>query len=264
MQAQMLNTSLSETSQSVKQPLSASLPRLDSQDLNEWNQLFEHLSAEARVELALRFFPNTHVLSSSFGAQAAVSLHLLTQAAPDIPVILLDTGYLFKETYAFVEELASRLDLNLQVYRNPVSPAEQEAQFGQRWLQGEAGLDAYNFDNKVEPMERALHELQAGTWFTGLRRSQSGSRAQTPFVQRTGEPKSGLGTGGQVKVSPIADWSDKDVFNYLKKHNLPYHPLWEQGYISIGDTHTTKSVYEVANEEDVRFFGIKRECGLHV
>lgn len=251
MQAQLLNSTTTRHSAPI-----AHLPgALQADDLQQWNQLFGHLSAQARVELALRHFPGAHVLSSSFGAQAAVGLHMLTQAAPDIPVILLDTGYLFAETYQFVEELTDRLQLNLHIYRGLKTPAEQETQYGQRWLQGEAGLDAYNYDNKVEPMQRALSELSVGTWFTGLRRSQSNSRAATPFVQRKGE---------QIKVAPIADWSDKDVHTYLKKHNLPYHPLWHQGYISIGDTHTTRSIHEVDDAEQVRFFGIKRECGLHV
>ena len=251
MQAQLLNQHIQQNST----PAGSALLSQPSDDLAEWNQLFDHLTPQARVELALRYFPGTHVLSSSFGAQAAVSLHMLTQAAPDIPVILLDTGYLFDETYQFVEELTDRLHLNLHVYRNPVSPAEQEARFGQRWLQGEAGLDAYNQDNKVEPMQRALAELEVGTWFTGIRRQQSQSRQATPYVQ---------GKGAQIKVAPIADWTDKDIFAYLSKHNLPYHPLWHKGYISIGDTHTTRSVHEVDDAEQVRFFGIKRECGLHV
>ena len=90
-------------------------------------------------------------------------------------------------------------------------------------------------------------------------RSQSDHRRDTPFVQRKTQ-----GTQNLIKVSPIADWSDKDVFEYLKRYDLPYHPLWHQGYISIGDTHTTQSVYEVEDESQVRFFGLKRECGLHL
>ena len=68
---------------------------------------------------------------------------------------------------------------------------------------------------------------------------------------------------GVVKVQPIIDWTDRDVYQYLMKHDLPYHPLWEQGYLSIGDTHTSRTVSEGVSEEDSRFFGLKRECGLH-
>ena len=222
--------------------------------LDAWNERFAGLSAPERVVCAAQTLPGSQILSSSFGAQAAVSLHMMTAVVPDIPVVLIDTGYLFPETYDFVDALTERLDLNLKVYRAARSPAWQEARYGERWLQGEAGLDAYNFDNKVEPMQRALEELNVRTWFTGIRRDQSPSRSATPFVQYT---------GAYFKVAPLADWTDRDVYDYLKANDLPYHPLWEQGYISIGDVHTTRSVHEVGSVEETRFFGLKRECGLH-
>lgn len=214
----------------------------------------EAMTAEQRVAHALKTLPGRHVVSSSFGAQSAVMLHLVTQQDPDIPVILIDTGYLFPETYRFIDELTQGLRLNLKVYRPQSSGAWQEARFGQRWEQGLSGLEAYNQENKVAPMERALDELDVGTWFSGLRRGQSAGRESTPFVESS---------GSRFKVHPIADWTDKDVYVYLKKHGLPYHPLWEQGYVSIGDVHTTKSLAEVDSFEETRFFGLKRECGLH-
>jgi len=226
----------------------------DGAQVERWNREFAGIDASARVRAALAQFPGQHVLSSSFGAQAAVSLHLLVREMPDVPVVLVDTGYLFPETYRFIDELTERLHLNLKVYRSHRSPAWQEARYGQRWNQGLAGIEAYNHENKVEPMRRALGELQAGTWFTGLRRVQAESRAATPFVQSV---------AGRIKVCPIADWSDRQVHQYLKAYDLPYHPLWEKGYVSIGDFHTTRSLAEVDSVEETRFFGLKRECGLH-
>lgn len=222
------------------------------------NRLFASLPAEARVAWALEHLPGEHVLTSSFGIQAAVLLHLVSRQRPDIPVVFIDTGYLFAETYQFVDQLTARLDLNLRIYRNPVSPAWQEARFGKRWQQGLAGIEAYNRENKVEPMERALRELNVGSWFAGLRRTQSSSRANVPFLKA--HPTT---DGERWKVHPIADWTDRDVFRYLKQHDLPYHPLWEQGYTSVGDVHTTRPLHAVKNEEETRFFGLKRECGLH-
>lgn len=222
--------------------------------LETCNRKFAALRPEARVEWALEHLPGNHVLTSSFGAQAAVSLHLVTSVAPSIPVILVDTGYLFPETYRFIDELTKRLQLNLHVYRAALSPAWQEARFGERWLQGRAGLENYNQENKVEPMRRALKELDASTWFAGLRRQQSESRSEIPFL---------AWAGGRWKVHPIADWSDRDVHRYLKKHDLPYHPLWEKGYLSIGDHHSTKPIHEVSTAEQTRFFGLQRECGIH-
>ena len=222
--------------------------------LDHCNRQFDKQSAEERVRWSLANLPPLHVLSSSFGAQAAVTLHLVTRVSPDIPVILLDTGYLFPETYQFIDELTERLKLNLSVYRAARSPAWQEARDGERWKQGEAGIAAYNEENKVAPMKQALRELNAGTWFAGLRRSQSLGRANTPYLDWSGD---------RWKVHPIADWTDRDVHRYLKRNDLPYHALWEQGYVSIGDRHTTRPIHEVDNEEQTRFFGLKRECGLH-
>lgn len=215
----------------------------------------ERFSAEERIAWALEFLPGEAILTSSFGAQSAVMLHLLTRHRADIPVVLIDTGYLFPETYTFIDELRERLTLNLKVYRPAQSPAWQEARFGRLWEQGVAGIERYNQLNKIEPMARALEDLQPGAWFSGLRRSQSRSRQDTGVLQLH---------GNIVKVHPIADWSDRDIHNYLKDHELPYHPLWEQGYVSIGDHHTSKPLHQVDSEEEARFFGLLRECGLHV
>ncbi|MDF2785196.1 MAG: phosphoadenosine phosphosulfate reductase [Pantoea eucrina] len=222
--------------------------------LAESNVQLEKLSAEARVSWALEQLPGAFVLSSSFGIQAAVLLHMVTQQRPDIPVILTDTGYLFPETYRFIDELTAKLNLNLQIFRAETSPAWQEARYGKLWEQGVDGIEQYNQLNKVEPMNRALSTLGAQTWFAGLRRDQSGSRASLPVlaVQR-----------GVFKILPIIDWDNRQVHQYLKQHGLSYHPLRDEGYLSVGDTHTTRKWEPGMAEEETRFFGLKRECGLH-
>ncbi|NKQ99589.1 phosphoadenylyl-sulfate reductase, partial len=106
----------------------------------------------------------------------------------------------------------------------------------------------------VEPLRRALDELNIGTWFSGLRREQSQSRASLPILSVQ---------NGAFKFLPVIDWTNKEVLYYLKDNDLPYHPLWEQGYLSVGDTHTTQKWQPGMNEEQTRFFGLKRECGLH-
>ncbi len=222
--------------------------------LQRCNRKLDRQSAIERVRWSLLNLPAQYVMSSSFGAQAAVTLHLVTRERPNIPVILVDTGYLFTETYQFIDELTERLKLNLKIYRAKFSPAWQEARFGERWQQGEAGITAYNEENKVAPMKTALRDLDAGTWFAGLRRSQSVSRANTPYLEWSGD---------RWKVHPIADWIDRDVHRYLKQNDLPFHPLWEKGYVSVGDHHTTRSIHDVDGAEQTRFFGLKRECGLH-
>lgn len=242
---------MSNQTLSNPQPLSLDISKEDLADINEE---LEGISAIERVKWALKNLPTTHIVSSSFGAQSAVMLHMLTQAKADIPVVLTDTGYLFPETYTFIDELVERLALNLHVYSAPSSSAWQEARFGRLWEKGVDGIEQYNKMNKVEPMQRALKALDVGTWFAGLRRSQSDTRGKLPVLQKI---------GGQFKLYPIIDWSNKDLHYYLKEHGLPYHPLWEQGYVSIGDWHTTQSLQEGMTEQDTRFFGLKRECGLH-
>lgn len=218
------------------------------------NQQLIGLSAEERVLWALERLLGRHVLSSSFGIQAAVMLHLVTQIEPRIPVVFIDTGYLFPETYRFVDELSERLGLNLHVYRSPLSPVWFETRYGRLWEQGLAGIEEYNRITKVEPMRHALRELAVGTWFAGLRREQSGSRSGLGIVAKKGD---------QYKVHPIIDWTNRDVYRYLRRHHLPYHPLWEEGYVSVGDTHTSRPLEVGMLAEETRFFGLKRECGLH-
>ncbi|WP_046006132.1 phosphoadenylyl-sulfate reductase [Pseudoalteromonas rubra] len=223
--------------------------------LNDANGMLAQKSVEERVIWALENLPDNPILSSSFGIQAAVMLHLVTRQRPDIPVVLTDTGYLFPETYRFIDELTEQLNLNLQVYRAKQGPAWQEAKYGKLWEQGEEGIKRYNTLNKVEPMTRALKELQAGTWFSGLRRQQSSTRADKQILEIS---------RGTVKVYPIIDWHNRDVYQYLTKHGLSYHPLWEQGYVSMGDVHTTRKLEPGMSEEETRFFGLNRECGLHI
>lgn len=222
--------------------------------LAELNVRLARMSAEQRVAWALEHVGGEHVLSSSFGAQSAVSLHLVTRQRPRLPVVLIDTGYLFPETYRFVDELTERLALNLKIYHASLSPAWMEARHGRLWEQGLAGLDRYNQLRKIEPMQRALFDLRAASWFAGLRRGQSRSRATIDVVEHR---------NGRWKFHPLADWSDRDVGHYLERHGLPYHPLWQEGYVSIGDTHTSHRWEPGMDAEDTRFFGLKRECGLH-
>ncbi|MEO0665116.1 MAG: phosphoadenylyl-sulfate reductase [Pseudomonadota bacterium] len=214
----------------------------------------EAKTAQERIAWGLAHAPGAHVLSSSFGIQSAVLLHMVTRAEPTIPVILVDTGYLFPETYRFIDELTGRLGLNLHVTRADTSPAWFEVRHGPLWEQGPDGIRAYNRIAKVEPMERALARLGAGTWFSGIRRAQSNERADRQIVEEK---------DGRTRIHPILDWSNRDVHHYLKLHDLPYHPLWEEGYVSVGDTHTTTKFAPGMREEDTRFHGHFRECGLH-
>ena len=220
-------------------------------DLNAW---LGQQTAPERAAWAIATLPSEHALSSSFGAQSAAVLHMVTRVHATIPVVLIDTGYLFPETYRFADQLTERLGLNLKVYRPSIGVAWMEARFGRLWEQGLDGIKRYNRLRKVEPMQRALTELRARTWIAGLRRSQTQEREAIDFLELR---------DGRWKFHPIADWTDRNIWDYLQANNLPYHPLWERGYISIGDVHTTQPWQPGMREEETRFFGLQRECGLH-
>ncbi|HSH10057.1 MAG TPA: phosphoadenylyl-sulfate reductase [Oceanipulchritudo sp.] len=207
-----------------------------------------------RVAWAVEQYGDGLVLSTSFGIQSAVMLHLVTRVRRDIPVVFVDTGYLFAETYQFAEALTERFGLNLKVTTPLWTAARQEAVLGKRWEQGLEGLESYNLDNKVEPMNRALKELGATAWISGLRRSQAKSRLALPVVQKQNRT---------VKIHPIVDWSERDIYEYMKEYDLPFHPLWEKGYVSVGDWHSTAPLEAGMTAEETRFNGLKRECGLH-
>jgi len=214
----------------------------------------EAAPAEERIRLAYQHYGERLVLSTSFGVQSAVMLHMVTQIVPQIPILFIDTGYLFPETYRFAAELGQRLSLNLKTFRSQQSAAQQEALYGKLWEQGLDGLKRYNELNKVEPMNRAITQLGAQAWISGLRRVQSNSRKKRPAIEKQNKI---------VKLYPIIDWSDKAIYDYLTQHDLPYHPLWDQGYVSVGDWHSTSKLSAGMHAEDTRFGGLKRECGLH-
>ena len=233
---------------------------LSAEALPQFNALLAQKTAKERIEWVVAHQAEHNIgpaiLSSSFGIQAAVTLHLVTQIIPNIPVVLIDTGYLFPETYRFIDRLHAQLNLNLKVYRADLSPAWQEARYGKRYEQDLAGLEAYNLENKVLPMRRALTDLNADIWFTGLRRVQSSTRTHLDILSIT-QPVGSTTT--ILKCAPIVDWSEQRVYEYLQKNGLSYHPLWEEGYVSLGDTHSTRKLLEGMTEEDTRFNGLKRE-----
>lgn len=214
----------------------------------------ELASATERVRWAYETYGDKLVLSTSFGVQSAVMLHLVTTQIPDIPVIFVDTGYLFPATYKFGAELTERLKLNLKTYIPQQTAAQQEALYGKLWEEGIEGIERYNRINKVEPMNRAVKELGAEAWLSGLRRTQSSSRSERGVVEAQNK---------MTKIYPIIDWNDRNIYEYLTENDLPYHPLWDQGYVSVGDWHSTKKLGEGMTEEETRFGGLKRECGLH-
>jgi phosphoadenosine phosphosulfate reductase len=231
--------------------------RVESVDsnLDEQNRALGASTPEELIEWARACFGDGLVASTSFGATSAVMLHLLRRVAPETPIVCVDTGYLFPETYRFAEDLVRTLGLDVRFYSARMSPARQEAVYGKLWEQGEDGVKRYLELNKVEPMQRALDDLGAVAWMAGLRAEQTEHRAGLRRVDRQ---------DGRIKLHPILRWSAEDVNAYMEKHDLPHHPLVAQGYRSIGDHHSTIPTTDDMDPRDGRILGQRRECGLHL
>lgn len=224
-------------------------------DLEAVNAELEGRPAEEILGWAAERFGRALIMSSSFGAESALMLHLVTRVAPGTPVVFLDTGYLFPETYTFAEELTQRFELDVRVFNPRMTAARQEALYGRLYDGSDEDVERYNRINKVEPMDRALRELGARAWIAGLRRSQTEHRSSLRPVELV---------DGVYKVHPILGWSREDVRAYMAAHDLPYHPLYPYGYRSIGDVHSTVPTREGQDERDGRYLGASRECGIHL
>lgn len=226
-------------------------------DLASLNDKLQQENAVEIVKWAGHTFGNGLVMSTSFGIQAAVMLHLVTQVIPDIPVIWVDTGYLPPATYRFAEQLMTDLQLNIQVYQSKISPARMEAIHGRLWQQtDEDSLNRYDYIRKVEPMQQALQDLGATAWLAGLRSAQTDHRKSLSVLDQQ---------NGLYKILPILNWTNQDVQAYLEQHQLPYHPLKEKGYATVGDWHSSRPMTDQdEHERQTRFQGVKQECGLHL
>ncbi|MFO7177867.1 MAG: phosphoadenylyl-sulfate reductase [Pseudomonadota bacterium] len=226
-----------------------------SDPLESINKSLEGAPAETVLAWARDTFGGSIIMTSSFGADSALMLHLVTRVIPDIRVVFLDTGYLFPETYRFAEELKKRFNLDLRVYSPLMTAARQEALYGRLWEGDQRSLELYQQINKVEPMDRALRELAPRAWIAGLRRSQNAYRASLRRVELQ---------DGVHKIHPILDWDDEAVHRYMRANDLPYHPLRARGYRSIGDAHSTFPTREDEDPRKGRHLGVHSECGIHL
>ncbi|MGB2454566.1 MAG: phosphoadenylyl-sulfate reductase [Akkermansiaceae bacterium] len=220
----------------------------------ELSALLGPLKAHERILQLREIYGSRLVASSSFGLQASAMLHLIRRHAPDIPIIFVDTGYCFPETYQFSQSFIEDWELDIRVFNPAISAARQEALYGKLWEQGAEGNKKYALLNKVEPMNRALSEVGGDVWVSGLRRSQSPTRVDRAFAEKQ---------KATMKVYPILDWADAQLEAYYHEHDLPRHPLEKQGFLTMGDWHSTRKANVGETAEDTRFGGTKYECGLH-
>lgn len=218
------------------------------------------LAAEERLRWAQDVFGEFLALTTSFGIQSAVLLHMASRLAEStgtpIPVIWVDTGYLPAETYRYAEQICRLLPLDLHVVQPELSPARMEALHGRLWESGSVtDLELYNRIRKVAPLDRALARLGVRCWASGVRGNQTDHRSR----MRCFEPVRGIWA-----LRPLLAWTNRDVFYYMEENDLPQHPLFEQGYSTVGDWHTSAPDSVGSSGRATRFAGLRQECGIHL
>jgi phosphoadenosine phosphosulfate reductase len=225
---------------------------LDPNNLAQLNARFEEAEPAEIIAWAAEQFMPALAVTSSFQTQSVALLHLISTIRPDIPVIFLDTGYHFPETLAYRDQLVKQLGLKLRIVSAPMKRADFIRQYGDALYRRDPDLCCYI--NKVEPMRLALQDLSA--WITGIRRDQTATRAAALPVE--------LLDDGRVKVNPMLRWTRQDLWAYIHRYDLPAHPLFSQGYLSVGCAPCTSPVTEGQDERAGRWAGTgKTECGLH-
>jgi phosphoadenosine phosphosulfate reductase len=230
-------------------------------DLTAARAHLDPLPAEARLAWALATFGEQFCLTTSFGIQSAVLLHMASRLGPGpggngVPVIWVDTGYLPEETYRYAADLCERLPVNLQVAQADISPARMEALYGKLWETGSVDdLSLYNQMRKVEPLDRAFQQRGIRCWASGVRGRQTDHRR----TMSTLDPVRGL-----LSLRPLLSWSSKDIYYYMETHQLPQHPLFAKGYSTVGDWHSSSADDGTVSGRATRFGGLKQECGIHL
>jgi phosphoadenosine phosphosulfate reductase len=209
---------------------------------------------ERVLEWAFDTFGEGVAISSAFGAEGMALIDITSQVRRNFRLFTLDTEFLFPETYNLMDHVEQRYSITIERVYPLNSPEEQERVHGPSLWQRNPDL-CCNL-RKVEPLRRKLGELQA--WITSIRRDQTATRAGAGKIEW--DQKFGL-----VKINPIADWSSKQVWQYIREHDVPYNELHERNYPSIGCTHCTRAVRPGEDPRAGRWAGLsKTECGLHI
>jgi phosphoadenosine phosphosulfate reductase len=216
--------------------------------------LAESWSPELILHWAFESFGNSVAISSAFGAEGIVVIDIAHRLRKPFRLFTLDTEFLFPETYNLMDQIEQRYGITVEKVYSLTSTDEQERVYGAKLWKRDP--DQCCNLRKVEPLRRKLRELSA--WITSIRRDQTSDRAGAGKIEW--DEKFGL-----VKVNPIADWSSKQVWQYIREHEIPYNPLHERGYPSIGCTHCTRAVRPGEDPRAGRWAGFsKKECGLHI
>jgi phosphoadenosine phosphosulfate reductase len=229
-------------------------------DLPALNAVWASHTPQQTIQWAADYFGDGLVMSSSFGAESALLLHMANTIRPGIKVIFVNTGYLFPETHRFMEELRHRLNLNVWTYRTRNDPIAYLHQAGEENPKWRKDISACCAANKNEPFDRAMKELAPRAWLRGVRSDQAKTRQSISRIEWA--PRYNCHA-----ISPIVAWTRREIHAYLKQHDLPYHPLTESGYWSIGcnPQSCTSAIAEGADPRSGRWAGSNKvECGINL
>ena len=227
-------------------------------NLEKFNEELIQLSSSEILEWSLRKFDNNLAFTTSFGIQSSVLLHLIQNSSlkNQVKIFWIDTGYLPKETYLYANTLIDKLSLNITILQSEISPAHMEAIHGKLWETNRVeDINKYHQIRKVDPLDKALKKYSISCWGSGVRAQQTTNRGKMKFLELIRDT---------LSIRPLLGWSQKDIFYYMQEKNLPQHPLFLQGYSSVGDWHSSSAESSNAKGRSTRFGGIKQECGLHV
>jgi phosphoadenosine phosphosulfate reductase len=229
-------------------------------DPDALNPIFENSEPQKIVDWTVAQFGRDVIMSSSFGAESALLIHMATRVLPDIRIVTVDTGYLFPETHQFMEKLRLQFNLNVWSYRTRNDPIAYLRQAGEENPNWRNDIDACCAVNKNEPFERAMAELRPKAWLRGIRRNQADTRKNSNFIEWSKRYECWA-------ISPLLNMSSKQIYEYFKRHKLDYHPLYEKGYASIGcnPLSCTRAVGEGEDPRSGRWSGKgKVECGINL
>ncbi len=227
-------------------------------NLKKYNQQLLDLKAQEMLIWGHEKFGNQFAITTSFGIQSSVLLNMLSQSGlqKKIKIFWIDTGYLPEETYHYAQKLIEDLSLEIIVLQSELSPARMEALYGKLWETNKANdLDKYHELRKIKPLENALEKYNIKCWASGIRSSQTEDRNKMQFLDLIRQ---------RLSLRPLLNWTNKDIFYYMKDNNLPAHPLFIKGYSTVGDWHSSSPDGIDIKGRATRFGGIKQECGIHV
>lgn len=226
---------------------------------NESNEL-DKKPAEEVLKWALKTFGDKVALASSFGAEDMVITDMLVKINPKARIFTLDTGRLPEETYSVIDETHKKYKVNIEVYfPSPEDVEKMEAEYGPNLFYN--SIESRKLccgARKMKPLKRALSALDA--WICGLRREQAVTRTEVKKVEFN-SPHDNI-----IKINPLADWTEKQVWNYIKKNNVPYNKLHDKNYPSIGCAPCTRAVKPGEDVRAGRWWWESpehKECGLH-